>query len=96
MANSILGNKIFIDTTGEVTDLRTKVAVVLFTTSNAGDELLLRETSGGANTFHVKGGIADQTDAYYFEVPIVFNNGIYVQTLSAGATAVLITTQGGS
>lgn len=96
MANTRIGNKILIDSTGSITDVPTKVMYILFTPNTANDELTLRETSSGSDCFYIRGSSAKQTDIYRFEMcPLVFANGIFVQTLTSGAKAVLVTTQTG-
>lgn len=96
MANAITGNKIFLDATGAVTTTRTKISHIIFTPDAANDTLILRETSGGANCVKLQGATAKTTLMFDFsDCPLVFNNGIYVQTLTSGATATLVTTQAG-
>lgn len=94
--NSRVGNKIFIDSTGAIITGSVKVAYVLFTPDSAEDELVLRETASGADCFYIRGATAKQTALYRMpEVPLTFTNGIYVQTLTAGAKVVLVTTSTG-
>lgn len=96
MANVIRANKILIDSTGLVTSTRTKVAYILFTPNAANDELAIRETASDSDCFYIRGVTAKQTEIYRLaETPLVFGNGIYVQTLTSGAKAVLITTNTG-
>ncbi len=96
MANTIRGNKILIDSTGEVTTTRTKVVYILFTPNTAFDELVLRETASDADCFYIRQAVAKETKLYRLpEAAAVFNNGLYVQTLTSGAKAVLITTSTG-
>jgi hypothetical protein len=95
LANSIQGNKILIDSTGLLTDSRVKIVYVLFTPDAANDELILRETASGSNCFYIRGSTAKNTVMYDFSAtPLVFNNGVYVQTLTANAKVVLVTVQG--
>ena len=95
MANAITGNKVYVATTGEITTSRTKIAYILFTPDAANDQLVLRETASGANCVSIRGATAKQTALYDFSnCPLVFNNGVYIQTLTSGATATLITVQG--
>lgn len=96
MANVIRANKILIDSTGLVTSARTKVAYILFTPNAANDEIAIRESPSDDNCFYLRGAVAKQTEIYRMsEVPAVFGNGIYIQTLTSGAKAVLITTNTG-
>lgn len=96
MANAVIGNKIYVDSTGALTTARTKVAYVIFTSNVAGDSITLKETSGGNEVLTVKAANADETIPIdVSNVPMVFQNGIYVSALSAGAVATLITTNSG-
>lgn len=96
MANSIRGNKIYVDSTGAITTQRVKVVYILFTPDAAHDELVLRETASDANTLYLRQDTAKETKMYDFSLnPLVFNNGLYIQTLTAGAKCVIITTSGG-
>lgn len=92
MANTRSGNIISIDTaSSQVTsDLNLKIASILFTSSAAGDTLELRESSSGATKVFVKNGTANDTAQFIFDTPIVFSQGIYVQTLSTSARAILV------
>ncbi len=95
--NTRTGNKIFIDSTGvAVTIGPVKVAYILFTPNTALDELTLRETADGNDCFYLRGAVAKQTNIYRMpEVPLIFQNGIFVQTLTSGAKAVIVTTSTG-
>lgn len=96
MANSIHGNKVYIDATGTVTTDRVRVTHILFTPDAANDTLTLQDTSGGDSTFTIRGSTAKNTVIFDFSSnPLVFNNGIIVQTLSTSATALLVTTTQG-
>lgn len=96
MANVIRGNKIYIDSTGSVTTQRVKIAYILFTPDAAHDELVLRETASDSDTFYLRQDTAKDTKMYDFSLaPLVFNNGLYIQTLTAGAKCVIITTSSG-
>lgn len=92
MANSRSANIIHCDTATAAasTDLNLKVAELLFTTDNANDAFELRETSGGSSKITVKHATADDTKHIQFQTPIVFSQGIYVQSLSAGAKLMII------
>lgn len=95
MANARIANKILIDSTGVIVEGPIKVAYVLFTANTANDEILIRETASGADCFHVRAATAKDTKYFDFSrAPLVFSNGIYVQTLTSGAKAVMITTTG--
>lgn len=99
MANARNGNTIILDTASELvsSDRNTRVIGIIFTSSAAGDSLVLRESASGANRVIVKNGVAnDSKHIRLEESPIIFGAGIYVQTLSSGATATLIVSQSGS
>ena len=95
MANARIANKILVDATGVVTENETKVVYILFTANTANDEMVIRETSSGSDCFYVRAATAKDTKYLDFSrAPLVFKNGIYVQTLTSGAKAVLVTTTG--
>ena len=98
MANSRLGNIIYIDSTGEVTtDRNINVISMLYTSSTAGDAVVLRETSAGANKISIKNGIATDTKHIPLEEsPIIFGAGIYVQSISAGSILMLVVSKSGA
>lgn len=96
MANHRSSGKVFIDSTGSVTDQTILVSSILFTPNAANDELLLRETSAGDDCIYLRSATAKTTMQFDFSLkPIVFQNGLYVQTITSGAKAVLITTSAG-
>jgi hypothetical protein len=96
MANAIRGNKIYVDTTGEITTKRQIVTTILFTPDSNNDQIVIREISSDVDIMKIRGSIAKQTIQLRFDAaPLVFGNGIYIQTLSTGATAVLVTTTRG-
>jgi hypothetical protein len=97
MANVRLGNKILIDAEGAAAATGPiKVVYVLFTPDTAADELELSETDGGSLGFYCRGATAKETLQFDFSAcPLVFNNGIWVETLTTGAKALLVTTSSG-
>lgn len=96
MANSKTGPNIYVDTASEqVTADRTKVSYVLFTPSAANDMIVLSNSSLGPNILTIQSAVAKETKVVdTSRRPLVFPNGIYVQTLSSGALATIVTTQG--
>jgi hypothetical protein len=95
MANVCLGNKVYIDSTGAITNLpdRPKVAYIIFTPNASGDSVTLRETSSGSDIIYVAGATAHQTQFLFMpECPLLFNNGIYVQAISASAKLIFVLT----
>lgn len=96
MANTTAGNKMYVDSTGLLTDVRTTVTQILFTPDSANDQIVLRESASGPDVFLLRGAVAKNTLQFDFSIkPVVFPNGIYVQTLTSGAKAVIITTTAG-
>ena len=96
MANAITGNKIYISATGLITDKRTLVTQIIFTPDAANDQLILKETQDGEPCISFRAATAKNTVQFDFShSPLLFNNGIYVSTLTANATATLVTTQAG-
>lgn len=96
MAITSLANKIYVDSTGVVTDSRTKVAYILFTPSAANDSVTFKETSGGSDILFIQGATAKTTMQIRFEdVPMLFNS-IYVSQISSGAKMTIVTTSAGA
>lgn len=93
MANAKVGNVWHCDSTGSLTtEPRQLVAEVLLTTAATGDTLILRDVSNGANLLTIKGAAADSTYQYSFiSSPLFFPSGIYVQELTSGANAMIVT-----
>ena len=97
MANAQTTGKISLDSTGAVTTSQVKVSHIIFTPNAANDTLVLRETPGGGDVLTLQSATAKTTMHFDFSAsPIVFFGGIYVQTITAGAKATLITTSGGN
>lgn len=96
MANNRVGNKILIDSTGSVVEGPIKVTYILFTASSANDELLIRESADGPDCLYIRAATAKDTKYFNFSrAPMFFPNGIYIQTITSGAKAVLVTATGG-
>jgi hypothetical protein len=96
VANATTAGKIYLETTGQATDRATKVSYILFTPAAASDQMVLRETSSGSNVLVIQGSEANKTMLFDFSFsPLYFNDGIYIQTLTSGAKATLITTSRG-
>lgn len=96
MANSHTSNKFHIDSTGSLTTKRQQISYILFTPNASGDTLALKETSAGDVVFTAKGAVAHATQYLDFSRrPLVFGNGVYVSTITSGATAVIVTTEAG-
>lgn len=98
MSNNRVGNVIHIDSAGLVTDERNvKVICILLTSAAAGDAVVIRESASGADKMTIKNGVANSTYAVPLESgPLVFANGIYIQSITSGAKVMLITSQAGA
>ena len=96
MANYKQGNIWFVDSTGSLTtEPRQLIASIMFTTDNANDALVLRTSSTASDMISIKAATADNTTQYDFPIPLFFPAGIYVQTISSGAKAMLILASSG-
>lgn len=96
MANVRNSNSIYVDTASDLvsSDQNVKLTHVVFSSSAAGDTIKLRDGAvDGPVKLVIKNGLANDTKTHRFDiVPIVFPTGIYVDVLSSGAVATLITT----
>lgn len=104
MANVRNGTTFYIDagsvsgtTASFIAERGVKVSHIIFTSSNAGDSMALSDidpttgNSGGSNKFSVSNNLA--TDTIHIDLSdaqAVFPNGIWVDSISAGATATLV------
>lgn len=98
--NTQNGNTFYVDTASSVltSNKNIKVVGIVFTSNGAGDNMVLRDGSvSGAIKLSVKNGAADDSQQLEFEIkPMLFPNGIYVDTLDTGAVATIIITSGES
>lgn len=92
MANTRNGNTWHVDSAGTLTtDKNVKVSHILFTSSGAGDSIVITDASGGNDKITLKQATANDTKQFEFEQsPLVFPNGIHITSLSTGAKAVLV------
>jgi hypothetical protein len=93
VANTHSGNSIHIDTASNLAydKVNAKLKAVILTTNAAGDVLVLRESATGADKLTIKNPTDEST--FHLDLsqsPMVFKDGIYVQTLTSGAKAMLI------
>lgn len=95
MANARTSNKIYIDSTGEITTSAIKVSYIVFTPDTANDQIILKETSSGPTCLKVRGATAKDSIILDFSISPALFNGLYIDTLSSGATATIITTEKG-
>ena len=98
MANNRLGNVVYIDSTGDTgVNSNTRIVNLIYTSSGAGDQVVLGETSGGPAKIAIKNGVANDTKHLRLEEgPIIFGAGIYVQSISSGSKLMLIVSQSGA
>lgn len=92
MANVRQANTWYVDTTGSLsTKKNEKIAYIILSTNAGGDSITLRESASGGNKLTFKHSITNDSKVFDFsEVPLVFSQGIYVQALSASATATIV------
>jgi hypothetical protein len=90
MANLRRSNSWFVDATGLLSSDSAQVAQIILTSSGAGDTLLLSDGSTSYDKISLKATAANSSYSFSFSPPIIFQSGIYVETLSAGAKATLV------
>lgn len=89
-----MGNKVYVDSTGSITTNRTKVAYVFLTPSNTNDLVTLGETESGSPAMTITcDGDKKMVMIDVSRRPMVFN-GLFIQDISSGAVATIVTTQG--
>ncbi len=96
MANAPNSNSCYVDTTGALSTIPTKVSAILFTPDSANDQLILKNADGsGVIKISLRSAVAKTTMHFDFSlVPVHFPQGVYVSTITSGATATIITTSG--
>lgn len=100
MANTRNGNSIYVTETGLSTgsnETNVKVVYILFTPDLANDQMILKERdTNGDIKLNLRGATAKTTMFFDFSAaPITFKAGIFISTLTASATATLITSTAG-
>lgn len=99
MANSYTGGRIVIDTASEqviATDRRIKVSYILFVPDANGDQIILRESSSGPIVLKLSAGTAKQEEFLNFSADPITLTGLYVDSVSTNAVAILYTTTRGA
>ncbi len=98
MANARNSNTCYLDATGSVTTEPTKISCIVFTPDSANDQLILKSfDNSGEVKISLRSATAKTTMIFDFtSAPVHFPKGIYVGTITSGATATLITTSGGA
>lgn len=94
MANTVMGNKIYVDDTGSITTARIKVAYVFLTPASTNDGITLSESENGSPAMVINcDGDKKMVMIDVSRRPMVFN-GLFIQDISSGAVATIVTTQG--
>jgi hypothetical protein len=98
MANTVQSGSIYIDTnSAQVYSKPARVAYIIYTSSAAGDTLTLRDGDAGTDPLKITIKNPTNTNTIFFDfskVPLRFQDGIYVSTLSTSSIATLILTSG--
>jgi len=97
MANIQAGNTIHIDTVGDVPgQANIKIIHAIFHSNASGDSAVFKETASGGIKIKFQNNLANDSKHFRFEsAPIVFARGIYLASISSGASVTLITSQSG-
>lgn len=102
MANSYNKGRIYINTaTGDTrqavsTDKRIKIAYITFIPNAGNDQCVIKESSSGEIVFVLSAATAKDTLFLDFSAKPVVMDGLYVESLSSNAQAILYTTSEGS
>lgn len=96
MANVQSSGSYYVDSTGSLTTTKNiRVSQIIFTAAAGNDQMILR-TDGVAGPLKIKvrAATANDTMTIPFNPPLIFPAGIYVDTITSGALATIITTGG--
>lgn len=99
MANSYTGGRIVADTASEQVipvNKKIKISYILFIPDANNDQIILRESSTGAIAFKLSSGTAKQEEFLNFSNDPILMNGLYVDSVSTNAVAILYTTTKGA
>lgn len=77
------------------TDRRIKISYILFVPDANGDQIVIRESSSGDIVFKLSSGTGKQEEFLDFTADPIVMDGVYVDTVSANAVAILYTTTKG-
>lgn len=97
MANTRAGNTIHADVVGAIPGgANLKIIHAIFHSNASGDSAVFKETSSGGIKIIFRNNLATDSKHFRFEsAPIVFAEGIFLASISAGASVTLITSQSG-
>lgn len=91
MANVKNGNTIYVDATGDVVNIPTKVYGVLLTATSANAHLKLSDTAASVAKLDVR--VSGSHDSHYIDFsdnPLFFPNGVEVTTITNGVATLVL------
>lgn len=95
MANVQNSNTIYVDSTGDIISTRTQLIGLIVSSSGTTGNVIIREKGQSANKLNVS-VLANTTEFLDLSrTPVIFNEGINVNTLDATLTATLIIREAG-
>lgn len=98
MAITYQSGSVYADSTGQLVTGRAKVAYIIFCPHNSGDEFVLRDGTGGSDpvklTIH-GAGTHQLVFLDFSRRPMLFNDGIYLSTISANCHLTVVLTNEG-
>jgi hypothetical protein len=85
-------NSIYVDTTGDIANTaNSRLMAIIFTPDAANDQLILEDQTTTNLKLRIRASVAKNSVYYDFSsAPIVFPNGINIDTITSGAVATLI------
>lgn len=109
MANVRNGNTFYVDSTSSggtatsfINEKQIKVSYIFFTTDNANDAFTINDlnpsTGNTAGDLKITGKEATADDSVWYDFstsPMVFPNGIWISTLTAGSRLTLVLSKAG-
>lgn len=110
MANTQSGNTFYVDSASSASTAQsfiqrapTLVTEIILTSNAAGDTVVICDVapgttpSQGNNKITLSSGVAkDSKTVRFYDQAIVFPNGVWIASISSGATCTLLTTNQGS
>lgn len=93
MANAQNGNSFYVDSTGSLTEITNrKVSLIIFTANASNDVLILKDgDTSGPIKMKIQNATAKESKWIRIVPAILFPNGIFVDTITASATATIVT-----